>query len=631
MADELDTDNSILESQTTTSMRDLVDAMRVLTESNVELSNKLTDVVDAQMKPQVNIVANRPKTARKSMNVLSDRLEKLFSSKAAIGRDNTSQLNVSLSKLNINLESLQSGIQRVLKRMEESAHFQNAAYRRSRQSKKTDSNKNISTDKKKEEEIYNDLYSHSAYTRHFNKYTRLNPVIRSLMPRVTSFGGKLASSGDVLSNIGGPLSRKLGSVIGRLGVGVAAGNLLSIGTVAAITTAIEGFNRWRKAFAQSYLVEQRIGESRPAKWGQSTLYNRLALTGMSYDDALKQELSYIKAGVTDEKAIVSGTVAEKVFGVEGMPAFAAMLIRRTDAMASTGGDLARVFQTLKPLVKDTGLSINELQTGITELTSGIRGAGFSVSGLGAIEQAYGGMVARKQLSWGDVSSIYGAHQNMDTNKLLTYTYFAQQAGYKGDMGLLGAAYSIRHMKGGDTDEAARLRQAATRGLYQQLFGKNSWAELTRDERFIASEQILPEAFDFDVAKKMPEEIDNLMSLIDKGVSFADIPSELRTKMEDARKTDTERIANIVAGIQNPVEQIRNILFQTIADPYEGWKAARRFVSEDKEFKDSFNKMTETKANIYVTNASRYSDLEFGASPVAGVSGKVSKVSPTTQI
>ena len=618
----MEQENISQESPIELSLKDVSDAIRVNTESNLELSNKIAELLDTKSKFDMVDTATKPglsKDDRKtlSFDIMLGHLSKL-SSEVSRKKDFSQHLK-SISTSTSMLVVLVGALQNKLSSISNSIKASSDAVVKS---EKHERNKNTRAKNR----------NRFSYT--YNKLSDRYPMMTMLMPQTAARAKKLASVADALKTSRTPIISKAGNQLGRLVSGFGMGRALPtaglFAGIEAIKFVIEGFNRLRKSFAQSYLMEQRTG-TEVGSWDQMQLMNRITMAGYSYDEALKKQMEYAKAGVTDESSVVSGVVSEKVFGAENAASFMAFLQRRTDAMATTGGDLAKVFQSLKPIVKTTGLSIQELQSGITTITDSFRGGGFTVDMLNALQATYGKFVAGKQMSWQDVSSIYNAHQTMDSNKLLTYSYFAQKGGYKTGKDLMEVAYDTRHLQGGDVATAAKIRQAAHKGVYQQLFGKNSWGELTKKEKFIASEYVLPQSFDFDIAKKMPENLDDVMKHVDKGLSLDKLPPDLKQKLEEAKKTDTERIAGLVAGIQNPLEQIRNLLFYAVSDPLAAIKYASKIVAEDKEFRNSVTQNRDVNVSLDVYDKTRYANLQFVGSTIPGKSGSVKKINNSSEV
>lgn len=602
------------------SLKDVAEAIRVNTESNLELSNNIAELLDTKSKFDIVDTATKPGLSQNdrkmlSFDVMLGHLSKLSGDISRKGETTNylRSISVSASVLVVAVNSLQNRLASI------SDTVRGTNERLKKESTSTS---------------YVKAKSRTRYADTYNNLNKRYPIYPLLMPKTSATAQKLSVVADALKTSRVPIISQSGNQLGRLVSGFGMGRALPtaglFAGIEAIKFVIEGFNRLRKSFAQSYLMEQRTG-TEVGSWDQMQLMNRITMAGYSYDEALKKQMEYAKAGVTDESAVVSGVVSEKVFGAENAASFMAFLQRRTDAMATTGGDLAKVFQSLKPIVKTTGLSIQELQSGITTVTDSFRGGGFTVDMLNALQATYGKFVAGKQMSWQDVSSIYNAHQTMDSNKLLTYSYFAQQGGYKTGKDLMEVAYDTRHLQGGDIETAAKIRQAAHKGVYQQLFGKNSWGELTKKEKFIASEYVLPQSFNFDIAKKMPENLDDVMKHVDKGLSLDKLPPDLKQKLEEAKKTDTERIAGLVAGIQNPVEQIRNLLFYAVSDPLAAIKYASKIVAEDKEFRNSVTQNRDVNVSLDVYDKTRYANLQFVGSTIPGKSGSVKKINNSSEV
>lgn len=616
----MEQENISQESPIELSLKDVSDAIRVNTESNLELSNKIAELLDTKSKFDIVDTATKPglsQSDRKtlSFDIMLGHLSKLSSevSRKSATSNYLKSISNSASVLVVTLNSLQNKLSSI------SDTIKSTTDKVKRENKSANYNKND---------------SRTRYTDTFKNLTKRYPISPLVLPKTAATAQKIAAVADALKTSRIGVVSKAGNQLGRLSSGFGMGRALpAMKIMASVEIAkflLEGFNRLRKSFAQSYLMEQRTG-TEVGSWDQMQLMNRITMAGYSYDEALKKQMEYAKAGVTDESSVVSGVVSEKVFGAENAASFMAFLQRRTDAMATTGGDLAKVFQSLKPIVKTTGLSIQELQSGITTVTDSFRGGGFTVDMLNALQATYGKFVAGKQMSWQDVSSIYNAHQTMDSNKLLTYSYFAQQGGYKTGKDLMEVAYDTRHLQGGDIATAAKIRQAAHKGVYQQLFGKNSWGELTKKEKFIASEYVLPQSFNFDIAKKMPENLDDVMKHVDKGLSLDKLPPDLKQKLEEAKKTDTERIAGLVAGIQNPVEQIRNLLFYAVSDPLAAIKYASKIVAEDKEFRNSVTQNRDVNVSLDVYDKTRYANLQFVGSTIPGKSGSVKKINNSSEV
>lgn len=554
------------------SMQDFASAFTTtLPEIMIDMNNQLKsiyDVLSGKEKLSVLDAATRPNMSKsdRQSSMLTTVLSSLSNQISILARNSNSNLN--FNKLNGSIDKLTQTLENNRKQSEKSAR--DAASKARKEKAKAEA----------------DDLRENYEVKKYNRYMRANPALKHLpFHKYASKDAQMAdiyrlASQSVFLNkipLGGFIKNRLesrskaraasASAYGSGNLAAGAGAMLRAnawGLVISAVTEILKFSvqtvlRGAKASGHAELLRARTGVF-PGERETNTRLNRLTLMGYSHEEAQNKILEFAKYGVTDERAVMSGAVSEKLFGAENVAQFTQQMSRRGN-LSAVSNDLTKVFQSLKVIVRDTGLSMQELQGGMTTFFSSIKGGGFESSKISAIMSKYSDLIKSGNISVQDIARMYGQHQTMSHDQLLTYTYFAQQGGFDpGGGSLLANAYRIRHMRGGDTDQAALLRQAGLRGAYQQLFGKNRWAELTENEKAIASEKVFSDAFGFDVAKAVPEKIDDFMKLVDSGLTFDKMPEEFKRGIEDAQKSDAEKIIRTVHFLQNPIEQIRNVLF-----------------------------------------------------------------------
>lgn len=606
------------------SMQDFAGAFTMtLAELMVDTNNHLKSIYDALSgKEKLSILdaATRPNMSKsdRQTSKLTTVLSSLSNQISILARNSNS--NLDFNKLNVSINKLTQTLENNRKQQEKSAR--NAA-RKTKKAEAEDLYENFTSIK------YNKLIKSNPALKYlpFHKYATQNARMSDIF--------RLSASSKLLDSIpgGGFIRNRLNTwSAGRANaaLGYGSGNLsaglgmfLKGGALSlAIAGAVEAFKfygqvikRALSAGAHSETLKQRTGEYISERATQQRL-GRMTLMGYSHEEAQNKILEFAKYGVTDTRAIMSGAVSEKLFGAENVAQFTQQMSRRGN-LSAVSNDLTKVFQSLKVIVRDTGLSMQELQGGMTTFFSSIKGGGFESNKISAIMSKYSDLIKSGNISVQDIARMYGQHQTMSRDQLLTYTYFAQQGGFDpGGGSLLANAYRIRHMRGGDTDQAALLRQAGLRGTYQQLFGKNRWAELTEEEKFTASEAVFSDAFGFDVAKAVPEKIDDFMKLVDAGLTFDKMPEEFKKGIEDAQKSDSERILQGVKFLQNPLDQIRNLLFMWFSTKDTLDFGIKSYVSKVNEA-EGLNKLmdnTKQETRIHID----YADgLKVETSAVAG--------------
>ena len=558
MADELDTGNSILDDQSTASMRDLIDAMRTLTESNVEVSNKLTELVDTQNRPQVNIVANRPKTARKSMSALSDHLDKLIESRSKIGKEGLGQLTSILGKLNTNIDVLHSSLQAMVKKL---GAIGSGVSDSSRKNKldviKTPQQK---AEEASEAKIRDALYNQSKNTRHFNNYARLNPVLRNFFPKTTAFGRSLANYGDILSASG---MKGAGGALGGWGVGVAKMSPMAFGSAFAILATIQAVTALTKRMmangASAYAMEGITGGNYTF-WSQEKARVRAGTYGMSGDEFFKTQQRYAKSGIRDVADVFAGIRAEKYFGVENLDKYFQRLARSTNDTTKYATDLGRSLFRLRAISEQTSMGISEVMQHQTGFMDAFKGQTYKFNGdeVVGILSNFKKLIDSYELTGQEIGSFYNAGQRVDTNTLLTATHFAGVGGYRfrteGD--ILDRAYEVRRMGSGSLLERANLFKSQLKGLYS-LFGVDKFDQLSGRQKFMLTEQIMPQTLGVDVSKLPSAEA--VIKQLEKGGSTTYLDKETFKSIEDAKKTNLDTVVRNMALLQNPVETIKNFL------------------------------------------------------------------------
>ena len=233
---------------------------------------------------------------------------------------------------------------------------------------------------------------------------------------------------------------------------------------------------------------------------QSSVLSRAALMGYDRETAISRQREFAQAGITNQEQFLSGLAAEKAYGVTNVAQYYQMLTRRTDAVSRYGNDLAKTFARLVPIAKNAGMGVSEMQQQVVSFTDSIKGGGFKDSAVQSMLSTYSGLIKTRELSAQEVASLYNRTQTLDFGKHMTATLFAQRGGYnfKSD-NLLGQAYELRRLQGGDLASKGRLASAQLRGVLSN-FGVSSFSQLPDSQKMMFLENILPQTLGIDVGR-----------------------------------------------------------------------------------------------------------------------------------
>ena len=595
MVDELDTGNSILEDNATASMKDLIDALHILTETNVELSNKITDVVDATSKPQVNIIANRPKTARKSMSALSEHFDKLLDSRSKTTKSDFGNLNTILGKLNTNIDALHSGIQSMIKKLENISSTQTTAVRETR---KQDIERRESSGSKKrrleEEAIQKMIRRQSEGSLQINKYIRLNPFLRNFFPKTTKMAKSLGNFGDLATMAG---LKTTGGALRGWGLGIARMSPLAFGGALAIQAAISLAKRFMANGASAYQMEGITGR-RYTAISQEKARVVAGKYGLSGDEFFKTQQRYAKSGIRDDVDVFAGIRAEKYFGVDNLDKYFQRLARSTNDTSKYAVDLGKSLFRLRVISEQTSMGISEVmqhQTGFMDAFKG-QTKKFDGDEVVGVLNSFKKLIDSYETSGAELGAFYNTGQTVDTNTLLTQAHFAGVGGYRFNTegNLLDRAYEVRRMGSGSLVDRANLLKASLQGIYSQ-FGVSKFSQLGGNQKFMVTEQLLPQLLGIDVSKLPSAE--KFIEQFEKGGSITKLDAGTSKTIEDAKKTNLDTIVTLMAGLTNPVETIKNYL---LAGAYGDAATRRLQIAEEDAKKEKESKSNHSSEQFHFT-------------------------------
>ena len=365
---------------------------------------------------------------------------------------------------------------------------------------------------------------------------------------------------------------KLSTVVGSLLGNAASGALISkpktltgkIGGVANTAIAfevIEGVKQIGTLISDTY---KGIGtgiaySARGGNWtGKDTarytdFIRDARLMGYEGDEAREKVLEYQKLGLTMEDTR-AGMAVSKAFGIENVAPKIQQLKRRTDAVSRFGTDLSKAFGGLTPLVKRTGLSLNELTDASLGFINSVKGQ-VSTATVTSVMDKYGGFVRRGDMSWGDVSNIYNKTQDVSAKGLMIMARYASMGGFKFNSdSYAGQAFELRHLQ--DPAQRASAYGAALRARFLESYGTTNINSLSNEDLFRESEFALP-TLELSGLERLP----NFKNIIDELMNAPVISAETQKQISSAAaQTDAERIATALQGIEHPVRSIHDLLY-----------------------------------------------------------------------
>jgi len=343
--------------------------------------------------------------------------------------------------------------------------------------------------------------------------------------------------------------------------------MAAVGGIAVLAAiAVMVAKRAMTSYSSVLKMQGRTGDNRYNLWGQTLLEFKAGTWGYSQKDVAKKQMEFAKAGFTetaDTGILESGLRSEKYFGVDNTAQYFQTLRRSTDAIRRYGSDLGKEFFSLRTIVRNTGMGLEELQQHQTGFMESFKGATtpFQLGQLDALMSNFKDLLTSKETTGTELASFYNANQRVDTNTMLTSAWFAERGGYKfrnqnGD--LLDKAFELRHMGSGDLAGRARAFQAELKGIYNQ-FGVSKFSQLSGSQKFIVTEQLMPQLLGID-ASKLPS-IDTFMSRFDRGAGITGIDKDTEDQIKKAQETDTDRIVQEMSLLENPLNTIANIIMR----------------------------------------------------------------------
>lgn len=613
--------------QLSAGVKDTSDALRANSEVGVLLANVLSTTMDEKTRSKVLDVATDPKMSSRdrrtsTRDIISTHISKLSKSDVEIPKISTklSRITTLLQRLVTTTEALHSGVQSVSTSLKSGGG-----------AKGSDSTESVISERTKRKSR-TDIAAKwlNKYSRSFNKQSRANPFMRAVMPKTMASARKITGYADATRSLGYWLARsenkalrsvgrKLvlgGSKVGRFGASVAGGSLGAVAGATATLAAIGGISvlaaiaimvvkRAMASQAQVLKMRGRTGDDRYNIWGQTQLELKAGTWGYSQADLAKKQTEFAKAGfteTTDTGILESGLRAEKYFGVENTAQYFQTLRRSTDAIRKYGSDLGKEFFSLRTIVRNTGMGLEELQQHQTGFMDAFKGATtkFQVGQVDALLSNFKSLLVSKETTGAELASFYNANQRVDTNTMLTSAWFAERGGYKfknpnGD--LLSKAFELRHMGSGDLAGRARAFQAELKGIYDQ-FGVSKFSQLNGSQKFIVTEQLMPQLLGID-ASKLPS-IDAFMQKFDRGMGVTGLDEDTEADIKKAQETDTDRIVTHLSLLENPLNTIANIIMKWATGSFLD---ARSYVKdEERKAQEQKNQDTVKDYNISVYNA-----------------------------
>ena len=619
MADEVDNSTQDLQNPTTFSLKEVADAMRTNTEATTMLANAFVQSMDEKTKSKIIDIDTRPGISKsdrryETRSVMVDHINKL--AKASKDAPIFNKINTSLSKLLITMDALHAGLASLTKHIDSaSIATKSAAQEEVKKPTKREERR------KREEGLISEVERRrSKYTMDFNKYIRMNPFMRTMMPKTTSLGKRVSTYADALSNAGLPG----GALLGKLGKGIAMGGPVAVAVGLGVQLAASLAKRFMQSGASAYAMEGLTGGK--YNWNYQEYYrSRAGRYGLSGDEAFRKQQEYAKHGVRSADEVLSGIRAEKYFGVSNMAQYFQNLKRTTTDVDKFGSDLGKSLFRLQGIVHKTSMGMDEMvqhQTGFIDQFKGASYA-FNTDQIVSIFSRFSKLLNSKEITGAELGNIYSLGQKVNFNTLLTTARFAEMGGYNFGSAstLLGKAYKIRRMGSGDLEGRAELLRSALKGIYQ-LRGATNFKGLDDEGKAIVSEQLIPQLLGADVAK-FPN-LEEVMSALDAGAKTTESGADVLESIEKAKKTDLDSIVSSMNLLIQPVNHIKEFLFASV----EGVAAKRAVVDKAKREGQRDELLSkQATANIYVTNASSY-DLTFTSNAPGDAATVYSGPTPT---
>ena len=434
--------------------------------------------------------------------------------------------------------------------------------------------------------VVSDTMDDSTYSKTFRKFSARYPGYKVFFPQIHKFSQNLAASADIAKAIGLKGTARNLSRIAFRGSSSLAGVMGASGVFAAValTKYVMGLYKsfgkdLHKSVYSSAGMQVMTGRGYKT-WSQAAMLSRAALMGYDRETTISRQREFAQAGITNQEQFLSGLAAEKAYGVTNVAQYYQMLTRRTDAVSRYGNDLAKTFARLVPIAKNAGMGVSEMQQQVVSFTDSIKGGGFKDSAVQSMLSTYSSLIKTRELSAQEVASLYNRTQTLDFGKHMTATLFAQRGGYnfKSD-NLLGQAYELRRLQGGDLASKGRLASAQLRGVLSN-FGVSSFSQLPDSQKMMFLENILPQTLGIDVGR-LPS-ADKIIGMLERGADITKMGGSLQSELENAQRKSTEDIVRGLDALQNPVNHIREYMLSYFTGGREGFKK----YLEDQKIKES---------------------------------------------
>ena len=575
------TQNTNLEASLTqfvAGVKDVSDALRTNSEVGTLLANVLSTTMDDKTRTRVLNVATSPGMSARdrraaTRDIMATQISKLSRGTLEIPKITAklSRITNLLQRLVTSSEAMHSGLQSLSNSLHSngnSSFVQPTLPIKPTSARRRELDENLSL----------------RYSSRFNKAARRNPFMRMIMPKTMAMASKIAGYSDAgwslgywmrqskfkpIRSIGRKMALQSGKA-GRFAGATAAGSMGAIAAIGGVALlAALAVMVTKRVLATNLAVQQmkgRTGDDRYNWWNQTQLEFKAGTWGYSQAELAKKQMEFAKAGfteTTDTGILESGLRAEKYFGVDGTAQYFQTLRRSTDAIRKYGSDLGKEFFSLRTIVRNTGMGLEELQQHQTGFMDSFKGATtkFQIGQVDALLANFRSLLVSKETTGAELASFFNANQRVDTNTMLTSAWFADRGGYRfknpnGD--LLSKAFELRHMGSGDIAGRARAFQSELRGLYDQ-FGVSKFSQLNGSQKFIVTEQLMPQLLGIDVSK-LPS-IDTFMKKFDRGAGLTGLDADTEAEIKKAQETDTDRIVQKMSLLENPLNTIANIIMR----------------------------------------------------------------------
>lgn len=351
-----------------------------------------------------------------------------------------------------------------------------------------------------------------------------------------------------------PLRVKAGLGLGRIASGAVAGG----GLAGAALSGVAGFvvmqvaktfgDVFKTAVQTSSLSTGMKARGAGASWGASNLASsmyRLRKMGLSSDNAMQMLTQGQQVGLGISE-VESAVAAQQALGISNTIGKASTLKRRF----GYHGDISRYFRSLEPITKKTGLSLEELTNASEDLANNFKGV-ISANGVRGLMSRYGDLVRTKAFIWGEIAGLANTTQGLPFEQQMAVAHFASAGGYKFKHGsLLGRAYEMQRSGPSNIDKNLAMYRAAVTGM----LGGAKWGSLSDEQKYIYGNKVLSQFGLADFYRNPQGE--ELMNRLMQGGSFTE---KEKKEWIDASHNDTQKIAEKMALIQNPLDNINVML------------------------------------------------------------------------